>query len=106
LAALGSPAPDEICDGVGLQMSKRTWICVPCRKGYRRKKSLTSVECPSCHGPCEVVQWLNDAPSPKQTEAWDDLAAGIKAAKAHRARMEAADRAKQEMERSKSPASE
>src|SRR5262245_47728311 len=77
-------------------MSKRTWICVPCRKGYRRKKSLTSVECPKCRAPCEVVDWLSDAPSPKETESWEKLAASIKATKAYRQRMEAADRAKQE----------
>src|SRR5690349_17248311 len=74
-------------------MSKRTWICVPCRKAYLRKKSLTSVECPSCHGPCECVHWASRVPSPKQTEAWDEFIAQHKADKA---RMEVYDRVERE----------
>jgi hypothetical protein len=70
-------------------MSKRTWICVPCRKAYLRKKSLISVECPSCHGPCEYVHWASRVPSPNKTKAWDEF---IAQHKAYKARMEADDR--------------
>src|SRR5438128_38199 len=74
-------------------MSKRTWICVSCRKAYFRKKSLTAVECPRCHGPCECVHWASRVPSPKQTKAWDEF---IVQHKADKARLEADERAVRE----------
>jgi hypothetical protein len=63
-------------------MSKRTWICVPCRKSYVHKKSLVSVECPSCHGPCENGDNVYGLPSPKRTKEWDEFWARYKADKA------------------------
>ncbi len=62
-------------------MSKRTWVCVPCRKSYRRKQSLTSVECPRCHGPCESVDPYVRIPSPERTKEWDQFWAIYKAQK-------------------------
>ena len=73
-------------------MSKRTWICVPCRKAYLRKKSLTSVECPRCHGPCECVRSASRIPSPKQTETWDEFIAKHKADKAQMENIERVQR--------------
>lgn len=81
-------------------MSKRTWICVPCRKAYLRKKSLTSVECPGCHGPCECVHGASRVPSPSQTKAWDEFLAKHKA---YRASMEAYDRAERESRQIRKP---
>lgn len=52
-------------------MSKRTWICVPCRKSYRRVKSTTSLECPSCHEPCVYAERVSGIPSPKRPKEWD-----------------------------------
>jgi hypothetical protein len=63
-------------------MGKRTWSCVTCRKSYRRKPSLTSVECPMCHSPCESVPWWVRIPSPKQSKEWDTFWSEYKANKA------------------------
>jgi hypothetical protein len=73
-------------------MSKRTWTCVPCRKSYRRKQSITSVECPSCHGPCESVHCSVRIPSPKQIKEWDEFWTQYKADKALREDIERVDR--------------
>jgi hypothetical protein len=63
-------------------MGKRTWTCVTCRKSYRRKPSLKSFECPTCHRPCESVPWYIRIPSPKQTKEWDTFWSEYKANKA------------------------
>src|SRR3974390_3193362 len=63
-------------------MGKRTWTCVTCRKSYRRKPSLKSVECPACQQPCELVPWWMRIPSPKETKEWDTFWADFKANKA------------------------
>jgi hypothetical protein len=81
-------------------MSKRTWICVPCRKTYLRKKSLTSVECPNCHGSCEGVRPASRVPSPRQTQAWDKFLAEHNA---YKAQMEACDRAVSDIPEAKGP---
>jgi hypothetical protein len=52
-------------------MGKRTWSCVACRKSYQRKLSLKSVECPTCHRPCESAPSWTRTPSPKRTTEWD-----------------------------------
>ena len=54
-------------------MSNRTWVCVPCRKSYRRAQSIDSVACPTCHAACEYVHWKIRIPSPKRTKAWDEF---------------------------------
>ncbi len=76
-----------------LNMSKQTWICVPCRKVYMRKKYLTSVECPKCQGPCELVHTWGIPPSPKHTKAWDEF---IARNRADAARLEASRQAERE----------
>jgi hypothetical protein len=65
-----------------LSMGKRTWTCVTCRKSYRRKPSLKSVECPSCQRPCELVPWWMRIPSPKKTKEWDVFWSNYKSNKA------------------------
>src|SRR5437867_496289 len=78
-------------------MSKRTWICVPCRKSYRRKQSITSVECPSCHGTCECVDSRIRIPSPKRTMEWDEFWVRYKAQKQdEKAFLEASHRVERE----------
>lgn len=73
-------------------MSKRTWTCVPCRKSYRRKQSITSVECPSCHGLCVSVHWSVRIPSPKRIKEWDEFWAQYKADEALREDVERVNR--------------
>lgn len=64
-------------------MSKRTWICVRCRKTYPRKKSLVSVECPNCHTPCvDADHVYSRIPSPKEIKEWDRFWAEYEATKA------------------------
>jgi hypothetical protein len=64
-------------------MSKRTWICVRCRKTYLRKKSFVSVECPNCHNPCvDGDRVYGRIPSPKQIKEWDRFWADYEATKA------------------------
>lgn len=63
-------------------MSNRTWTCVACRKSFRRMQSITSVNCSSCHEPCEYVHWKMRVPSPKREKAWDEFWAKYKAEKA------------------------
>jgi hypothetical protein len=78
-------------------MGKRTWACVPCRKMYRRKQSLTSVECPNCLGPCDCVDSYLRIPSPKQTKLWDEFWVDYKAQKeAQKALLEASHRVAEE----------
>src|SRR5437660_9952441 len=81
-------------------MSKRTWICVPCRKAYLRKKSSTSVECPTCRSACECVHWASRVPPPNQTKAWDNFIAQHNAFKAQ---MEASDRAERTWRKIREP---
>lgn len=78
-------------------MGKRTWACIPCRKLYRRKQSLTSVECPNCHAPCDCVGPYDRIPSPKQTKEWDGFWVKYKAQKeAENALLEASHRVEEE----------
>ena len=63
-------------------MSNRTWTCVPCRKSYRRVQSVTAVECPHCHRPCEYVHWKMRVPSPRRAKQWDEFWAKYRAEKA------------------------
>ncbi len=51
-------------------MSQRTWVCVPCRKSYRRSQDVTSLQCPSCKAVCEYVHWKVRIPSPKRSKEW------------------------------------
>jgi hypothetical protein len=52
-------------------MSNRTWVCLTCRKSYRRVQSIESVTCPTCHAACEYVHWKIRIPSPKREKEWD-----------------------------------
>jgi len=36
-------------------------------------QSITAVECPTCHQPCEYVHWKIRIPSPKKRKAWDEF---------------------------------
>ena len=50
-------------------MSQRTWVCLPCRKSYRRE-DVQSLRCPTCQEACEYVDWKIRIPSPKWSKAW------------------------------------
>jgi hypothetical protein len=62
-------------------MSNRTWTCISCRKSYRRSQSITAVDCPTCHGPCEYVHWKIRVPSPKRVKVWNEFWSKYKAEK-------------------------
>lgn len=63
-------------------MSNRTWVCIPCRKSYRRIQTIAEVECPTCHAACEYVHWKIRIPSPSQPKVWDQFWAEYRAEKA------------------------
>ena len=63
-------------------MSNRTWVCVPCRKSFRRVQTITAVECPQCHLPCEYVHWKMRVPSPRRAKTWDEFWVKYRAEKA------------------------
>jgi hypothetical protein len=52
-------------------MSQRTWVCVPCRKSYRRSQDVPSLLCPKCRADCEFVHWKIRIPSPKRPKEWE-----------------------------------
>jgi hypothetical protein len=52
-------------------MSKRTWVCVPCRKSYRRSQDVPTFRCPTCQTACEYVHWKIRIPSPKRPKEWE-----------------------------------
>lgn len=54
-------------------MSNRTWVCLNCRKSYRRSQSVESVACGICHQTCEYVHWKIHIPSPKHEKGWDQF---------------------------------
>lgn len=54
-------------------MSQRTWVCVPCRKSYRRSQEVQSVRCPTCKAACEGVHWKIRIPSPKRRKVWEEF---------------------------------
>ena len=83
-------------------MSKRTLVCVPCRKSYLRKRSLSSVDCPACHSPCVSVDPYVRIPSPKRTKEWDQFWASYKSQKKSQAALQGAlQQFKQESPRAK-----
>jgi hypothetical protein len=63
-------------------MSQRTWVCVPCRKSYRRAQSVQSLRCPTCQAACEYVHWKIRIPSPKRSKAWVEFWTKYRAEKA------------------------
>jgi len=63
-------------------MSQRTWVCVPCRKSYRRSQEVQSVVCPTCGAGCEYVHWKIRIPSPKRAKAWAEFWTQYRAEKA------------------------
>jgi hypothetical protein len=52
-------------------MSRRTWVCVPCRKSYRRSWDVPSLKCPTCKAECESVHWKIRIPSPGRPKEWE-----------------------------------
>jgi DNA-directed RNA polymerase subunit RPC12/RpoP len=52
------------------RMSQRTWVCVPCRKSYRRAQDVQLVKCPTCGSECEYVHWKIRIPSASRPKAW------------------------------------
>ena len=52
-------------------MSNRTWVCLNCKKSYRRDSSVGSLPCPKCKANCEYVHWKIHIPSPKNAKRWD-----------------------------------
>jgi hypothetical protein len=63
-------------------MSRRTWVCVPCGKSYRRGQDVQSLQCPACRAECEFVHWKIRIPSPKQRKTWNEFWAKYGAEKA------------------------
>lgn len=51
-------------------MSNRTWVCLDCRKSYRRDQVVQSVSCALCGQVCEYVHWKLHIPSPKKEREW------------------------------------
>ena len=54
-------------------MSQRTWVCVPCRKSYRRAQDVQLVRCPTCGSECEYVHWKTRIPSPRRPKVWAEF---------------------------------
>jgi len=52
-------------------MSNRTWVCLDCRKSFRRYQGVQDVICSVCGRPCEYVDWKLHIPSPKKVKEWD-----------------------------------
>jgi hypothetical protein len=52
-------------------MSNRTWVCISCRKSFRRVQTVPALNCPQCHGACEYVDWKIHIPSSRQKNAWE-----------------------------------
>jgi DNA-directed RNA polymerase subunit RPC12/RpoP len=63
-------------------MSQRTWVCVSCRKSYRRSQEVPSVRCPTCGSDCEYVHWKIRIPSPRRQKQWDTFWTKYRAEKA------------------------
>ena len=63
-------------------MSNRTWVCLNCRKSYRRVQTVGSVACPICKAACEYVDWKIHIPSPKRARAWNEFWEKYRAEKA------------------------
>ena len=54
-------------------MSNRTWVCLDCRKSYRRDQLVTAVACARCGRSCEYVHWKLHIPSPRKRKEWDEF---------------------------------
>ena len=54
-------------------MSNRTWVCLTCRKSYRRVQTVPLVSCPKCKAACEYVDWKLHIPSPKREREWNEF---------------------------------
>jgi len=63
-------------------MSNRTWVCIRCRKSYRRSQEVRPIACPTCGAACEEVHWKIRIPSPSRPEAWEEFWAKYLAEKA------------------------
>src|SRR5579864_4431013 len=60
-------------DSKTAKMSNRAWICVPCRKSFRREQSVTALKCPHCHKRCERLHWKMRIPSARRARVWDEF---------------------------------
>ena len=54
-------------------MSNRTYVCLKCKKSYRRDAEHGDMQCPICQGFCEYVDWKIRIPSPKRKKQWRDF---------------------------------
>ena len=63
-------------------MSQRTWVCVPCRKSYRRAQGIQSVRRPTCGAECECVHWKIRIPPPRRLKQWAEFWTKYRAEKA------------------------
>ena len=52
-------------------MKNRTWVCLNCKKSYRRNSSVSKLLCPQCKNACEYVDWKIHIPSPKKKKEWE-----------------------------------
>jgi hypothetical protein len=60
----------------------QTWVCISCRKSYRRPQSGMALACPICHGSFERIPPPGiRVPPPKSIKAWDEFWAKYKAEK-------------------------
>lgn len=62
-------------------MSQRTWVCLTCRKSYRRSQEVLSLHCPRCDTVCEYVHSKIRIPSPRRLKAWEEFWEKYKAEK-------------------------
>ncbi len=51
-------------------MSNRTWVCLTCKKSYRRDQTLAAISCALCGENCEYVHWKLHIPSPAKKRKW------------------------------------
>jgi hypothetical protein len=52
-------------------MSNRTWVCLDCRKSFRRNQTASAVACAQCGRACEYVHWKLHIPSPSKRKEWE-----------------------------------
>ena len=51
-------------------MSNRTWVCLDCRKSFRRDVGVRRLACAQCGRACEEVDWKLHIPSPTKKKEW------------------------------------
>lgn len=52
---------------------KRTWVCIPCQKSFRKAHTIRHFECPQCRNEAFPIPYEVAIPSPKNTKKWREL---------------------------------